>query len=279
MNKLANSTVIRNLKLFNSISSKISNNHLRYSTINNLNCQTVLKKNTNLTYNDKFNYHVSSFYLNAAADAEAVKEKKVGPTEKHEFLAETKQLLNIVAKSLYSEKEVFVRELISNASDAIEKLKYEQLTSTSGQTPNEHQIPFEIQINANDITNTLTIQDTGMGMTRDELIKNLGTIAHSGSKHFLEKLAKDSSASSANNIIGQFGVGFYSAFMVADKVQVFSQSAKSGEKGFEWVSTGDGSYEISECEGVQRGTKIVLHLKPDCSEFSKELNIKSIIID
>jgi TNF receptor-associated protein 1 len=112
-------------------------------------------------------------------------------------------------------------------------------------------------------------------MTKNELIKNLGTIAHSGSKSFLEKLSKESTSANPSNIIGQFGVGFYSAFMVADKVQVFSQSAKSGEKGFEWSSTGDGSYEICEIEGLSRGTKIVLHLKNDCSEFSKEQNIKS----
>jgi TNF receptor-associated protein 1 len=111
-------------------------------------------------------------------------------------------------------------------------------------------------------------------MTRQELIKNLGTIAHSGSKAFLEKL-KDKGSSNSNNIIGQFGVGFYSAFMVADKVQVFTQSYKPDEKAIEWSSSGDGTYEISEAEGVQRGTKIVLHLKDDCSEFSKEDNIKS----
>lgn len=162
-------------------------------------------------------------------------EKIVGTPVKYEFLAETKQLLNIVAKSLYSEKEVFVRELISNSSDAIEKLKYIQLTSTSSVAAGE-QIPFEIQIVANDMTNTLTIQDTGVGMSKNELVKNLGTIAHSGSKAFLDKL-KDNS-SNPNNIIGQFGVGFYSAFMVAEKVQVFSKSYNPEEKGFEWSSIG-----------------------------------------
>lgn len=202
-------------------------------------------------------------------------EKTVGTAQKYEFLAETKQLLNIVAKSLYSEKEVFIRELISNASDAIEKLKYDQLSSAQAASSTDTQIPYEIQINANDITQTLIIQDTGVGMTKEELIKNLGTIAHSGSKAFLEKLKEANS--SPSNIIGQFGVGFYSAFMVADRVQVFSQSSKPGEKAFEWVSTGDGSYEISEAEGVQRGTKIILHLKPDCAEFSKEENIRNIV--
>lgn len=203
-------------------------------------------------------------------------EKTVGSPEKFDFLAETKQLLNIVAKSLYSEKEVFIRELVSNSSDALEKLKYAQLTSEST-TASKDQLPFEIHITANDITNTLTIRDTGIGMTKADLIQNLGTIAHSGSKAFLEKLSQEGSSTNSKNIIGQFGVGFYSAFMVADKVQVFSKSFNPEEKAYEWNSTGDGSYEITEAEGVERGTKIVLHLKNDCSEFSKEENIKKII--
>lgn len=161
-------------------------------------------------------------------------ERVVGKSEKYEFLAETKQLLNIVAKSLYSDKEVFVRELISNASDAIEKLKYAQLTSNQNI---DSQIPYEIQINANDLNNTLTIQDTGVGMTKDELVKFLGTIAHSGSKAFIENLSKNSD-NGQNSIIGQFGVGFYSAFMVADRVQVFSKSYKENEPSFEWSSSG-----------------------------------------
>lgn len=161
-------------------------------------------------------------------------ERAVGKSEKYEFLAETKQLLNIVAKSLYSDKEVFVRELISNASDAIEKLKYAQLTSNQEV---DSQIPFEIQISANDMNNTLTIQDTGVGMTKDELVKFLGTIAHSGSKAFIENLSK-TAENGQNSIIGQFGVGFYSAFMVADKVQVFSKSYKEAEQAFEWSSSG-----------------------------------------
>ncbi|CAF0717780.1 unnamed protein product [Brachionus calyciflorus] len=201
-------------------------------------------------------------------------EKAVGKSEKYDFLAETKQLLNIVAKSLYSDKEVFVRELISNASDAIEKLKYAQLTNNQGV---DNQIPYEIQINANDMNNTLTIQDTGVGMSKEELIKFLGTIAHSGSKQFIENLSKNNNGNNQNSIIGQFGVGFYSAFMVADKVQVFSKSYKDDEKAFEWSSSGDGSYEISEADGVTRGTKIILHLKDDCSEFSKEDVIRKIV--
>lgn len=117
----------------------------------------------------------------SSAKSSPAPEKVVGDSTKYEFLAETRQLLNIVAKSLYSEKEVFVRELISNSSDAIEKLKYIQLSSNAQQT-DANQVPYEIQIVANDMNNTLTIQDTGVGMGKEELIKNLGTIAHSGSK-------------------------------------------------------------------------------------------------
>jgi hypothetical protein len=128
--------------------------------------------------------HSSGIRLEKAATSSS--EKVVGNSVKYDFMAETKQLLNIVAKSLYSEKEVFVRELISNASDAIEKLKYIQLTSnispSTGGDSSNNQIPFEIQLIANDMNNTLTIQDTGVGMAKEELIKNLGTIAHSGSK-------------------------------------------------------------------------------------------------
>lgn len=160
-------------------------------------------------------------------------EKSVGSRQKYEFQAETKELLNIVAKSLYSEKEVFVRELISNASDALEKLKYEQLTSNVA----DNEIPYEISIDANDVINTLTIQDTGLGMNKEEIMKYLGTIAHSGSKAFINNLKADGTKQT-NNVIGQFGVGFYSAFMVADRVQVFTQSHKEGEKAYEWNSTG-----------------------------------------
>lgn len=215
-------------------------------------------------------------------------EKRVeGTTEKHEFLAETKQLLNIVAHSLYSEKEVFIRELISNASDAIEKLKYAQL-SAADTLSKEAEIggaqQLKIDINANDIANTLTIADTGFGMTKAELVENLGTIAHSGSKKFLEKLKESSGAGGgakggADGIIGQFGVGFYSAFMVADRVEVFSRSAQAGSKAYVWSSTGDGAYEICEVESPspETGTKIVMHLKPECAEFSKEATIKTVV--
>ena len=156
-------------------------------------------------------------------------------TEKYEFIAETKQLLNIVAKSLYSDKEIFIRELISNSSDALEKLRYMQLneqTENSGDLAIKDR-PFEIRISINEFQKTLILQDSGIGMTKAELIQNLGTIAHSGSKAFLEKLAKGQNQDS-KNIIGQFGVGFYSAFMVSDNVEVVTKSYKPNEKAYRW---------------------------------------------
>ncbi|XP_015595087.1 heat shock protein 75 kDa, mitochondrial [Cephus cinctus] len=203
-------------------------------------------------------------------------EKPTGEAAKHEFQSETRMLLEIVAKSLYSEKEVFVRELISNASDALEKLRYlrlsENLSSDSGADRS-----LEIHIATDKQNRILTIQDTGIGMTREELVSNLGTIARSGSKAFLEQLKEKQKAGDPSNIIGQFGVGFYSAFMVADKVEVFTKSYHKDAEELRWASDGSGTYEISNAEGVQSGTKIVMHLKPDCREFSDETVINDII--
>ncbi|XP_016118332.1 heat shock protein 75 kDa, mitochondrial-like, partial [Sinocyclocheilus grahami] len=153
-----------------------------------------------------------------------------GSYSKHEFQAETKKLLDIVARSLYSEKEVFIRELISNSSDALEKLRHKMITA-GGDTA-----PMEIHLQTDAAKGTFTIQDTGVGMNNEELVANLGTIARSGSKAFLDALQNQAEASSS--IIGQFGVGFYSAFMVADKVDVYSQSAEPGSPGYKWSSDG-----------------------------------------
>uniref|UniRef100_A0AAZ3NNQ2 Heat shock protein 75 kDa, mitochondrial n=1 Tax=Oncorhynchus tshawytscha TaxID=74940 RepID=A0AAZ3NNQ2_ONCTS len=185
-----------------------------------------------------------------------------GTFSKHEFQAETKKLLDIVARSLYSEKEVFIRELISNGSDALEKLRHKLITG-GGDTA-----PMEIHLQTDQAKGTFTIQDTGVGMNQEELVANLGTIARSGSKAFLESLQSQAEASSS--IIGQFGVGFYSAFMVADRVDVYSQSAEPSSPGYKWSSDGSGVFEIAEASGVRPGTKIVLHLKDDCKEFSAE---------
>ncbi|XP_064609225.1 LOW QUALITY PROTEIN: heat shock protein 75 kDa, mitochondrial-like [Liolophura sinensis] len=194
------------------------------------------------------------------------------PSDEREFQAETRQLLDIVARSLYSEKEVFIRELISNSSDALEKLRYLQLT---GSEVTEADTPLEIHIATNEEKKTFTVQDTGVGMTKEELIENLGTIARSGSKAFVEQLTEKSDIGS--NLIGQFGVGFYSSFMVGQKVEVFTRSHKPDATGFKWTSDGTGKYEVSEAEGVQRGTKIVIHLKGDCYDYAKEELVKGIV--
>lgn len=202
-------------------------------------------------------------------------EKGKGSADRHEFHAETRMLLDIVAKSLYSDKEVFVRELISNASDALEKLRYLRLTAETGAEADARLL--EIHIATDKQNRILTIQDTGVGMTKEELISNLGTIARSGSKAFLEQL-KTNAKADTSSIIGQFGVGFYSSFMVAEKVEVFTKSSQAEDsQGYRWVSDGSGTYEVEEAEGVQPGTKIVLHLKQDCREFSDEDTISGII--
>ncbi|NP_001006175.2 heat shock protein 75 kDa, mitochondrial [Gallus gallus] len=192
-----------------------------------------------------------------------------GAASKHEFQAETKKLLDIVARSLYSEKEVFIRELISNGSDALEKLRH-RLMAEGKALPE-----MEIHLQTDSGKGTITIQDTGIGMTQEELVSNLGTIARSGSKAFLDALQSQAEASS--KIIGQFGVGFYSAFMVADKVEVFSQSAEPGSLGYHWSSDGSGMFEIAEASGVRTGTKIIIHLKEDCKEFANEDRVKEVV--
>uniref|UniRef100_A0A7N6F8W5 Heat shock protein 75 kDa, mitochondrial n=1 Tax=Anabas testudineus TaxID=64144 RepID=A0A7N6F8W5_ANATE len=199
------------------------------------------------------------------SDTESVQ----GNLSKHEFQAETKKLLDIVARSLYSEKEVFIRELISNGSDALEKLRHKLITA-GGETA-----PMEIHLQTDAAKGTFTIQDTGVGMNQEELVANLGTIARSGSKAFLDALQNQAEASST--IIGQFGVGFYSAFMVSDCVDVYSRSAEPGAPGYKWSSDGSGVFEIAEASGVQQGTKIVLHLKNECKEFSSEDRVKEVI--
>lgn len=192
--------------------------------------------------------------------------------EKFEFQAEIKQLLDIVIHSLYTEKEIFVRELVSNASDALEKLRHTQLTE---KTVHDDQLPLEINVTTDEKAKQITIQDYGIGMSRAELIRNLGTIAHSGSKAFLKALGEGGAKNS--NLIGQFGVGFYSAFMAAKSVRVHSHSWQPGEPGHVWTSDGSGSYAIEESAGEQRGAKIVLELKEECAEFAEEWRLKEIL--
>ncbi|HEY0456837.1 MAG TPA: molecular chaperone HtpG, partial [Verrucomicrobiae bacterium] len=192
--------------------------------------------------------------------------------EKHHFQAEIQQLLDIVIHSLYTDKEIFVRELISNAADACEKLRF---TQASGQPLFQPEISPGISISADEKENTITFTDTGCGMTHGELVENLGTIAHSGTKAFLKQLAEEQRPDA--KLIGQFGVGFYSAFMVARKVTVLTRSLLPDEQGWNWTSEGTGGYEIEPAPDLPRGTKITLELKEDAKNFTKEFELQRII--
>lgn len=175
--------------------------------------------------------------------------------ETREFQAESKELLQLMINSIYSNKEIFLRELISNASDAIDKYKYLELTS-EGKFPGKN---YEIWIEPNKAERTLTITDNGIGMSKEELIQNLGTIAHSGSKEFLNKI-KEAKEKNDLDIIGQFGVGFYSAFMVADNIEVHTKSVNENS-GYVFTSNGESTYSIDEEDIKDSGTRIVLHLR------------------
>ncbi len=190
------------------------------------------------------------------------------------FQAETKELLNLMVHSIYTHKEIFLRELISNASDATDKLKFKALTDTHILDSSEE---LCITITPNEELRTLTITDHGIGMTFEEVVENIGTIAKSGSKAFLSSL-EEAKKNNDLNIIGQFGVGFYSAFMVADKIILETKSPYS-DKGVRWTSTGEGSYEIEEIDKAERGTSITLYLKDndEDKEFLNEYKIKGLI--
>ena len=189
------------------------------------------------------------------------------------FKAETKELLNLMIHSIYTNKEIFLRELISNANDAIDKLKFQSLTNNQLLKDDDK---FKIEIIVDKDNRTLTIKDNGIGMTYDEVDENIGTIAKSGSKLFKEQL--EAAKKADVDIIGQFGVGFYSAFIVADKITLETRSPYS-ENGVRWVSSGDGNYEIEEISKENRGTEITLHLKDgeEYSEFLEEWKIKELV--
>lgn len=193
-------------------------------------------------------------------------------TEKHEFQAEIAQLLEIVIHSLYTDKEIFVRELISNAADANEKLQF--LQQTAENEIFEPEVAPSIRVTTDDKARTITIEDTGVGMSQQELVENLGTIAHSGSKAFLEQIRKHKSDA---HLIGQFGVGFYSAFMVATQVTVYTRSYRTDQQGWVWKSDGKTGYEIEPAGNLPRGTRIVLQLSEAESEFAREFRIEQII--
>ena len=194
-------------------------------------------------------------------------------TEKHHFQAEIQQLLDIVIHSLYTDKEIFVRELISNAADACEKLRFLQSSGTEIHQP---EVAPEIHIQTDDKLGLITISDSGIGMTHADLVQNLGTIAHSGTKAFLSQLAEQNKKADAQ-LIGKFGVGFYSAFMAAGKVSVHSRAYLPQEQGWVWTSEGANGYEIEQAQDLPRGTRIVLTLKDDAKAFSEESKLEGII--
>src|SRR5262245_33687534 len=178
--------------------------------------------------------------------------------QEYQFQAETKQLLDLMIHSLYTNKEIFLRELISNASDALDRLRFEALTNPTLLNGKER---YEIRLEYDKDQRTLTISDTGVGMSREEVITNIGTIAKSGTRELREKLKEGRSDQSLAEFIGQFGVGFYSSFMVADKVTLVTRRA-GDEAATLWESTGDGTYKLAEAERPSHGTAITLRLKP-----------------
>ncbi|MBU4525734.1 MAG: molecular chaperone HtpG [Desulfomicrobium sp.] len=193
--------------------------------------------------------------------------------QQFEFKTEIKQLLDIITHSIYTSREIFLRELVSNASDALDKLRFEQSRSTEIASPD---LDLQISITTDEEKRQLVIADTGIGMTMDELVENIGTIAHSGSAEFIRQAMADQANSS--NIIGRFGVGFYSVFMVADKVTIRTRSLKPDSKAVEWNSDGLGTYTVVELEeDLPRGTTVTLELKEDGKEFAEKNRITSII--
>ncbi|MBY6191922.1 molecular chaperone HtpG [Microbulbifer agarilyticus] len=193
--------------------------------------------------------------------------------ESHGFQTEAKQLLHLMIHSLYSNKEIFLRELVSNASDAADKLRFEALSTPSllAEDPD-----LRIRIEFDKDAGTLTISDNGIGMSRDEVIENLGTIARSGTANFMQNLTGDQKKDA--HLIGQFGVGFYSAFIVADKVDVFTRRAGAdASQGVHWECSGEAEYSVENVEWPDRGTRVVLHLKDDAKEFADGWRLRSII--
>ena len=199
-------------------------------------------------------------------------ETKTQGQQTMEFQAEVKELLNIVINSLYTDREIFLRELISNATDALEKFRYLSITDKEVA---DADLPLEITIEVDEQNKTVTVADTGVGMTQDELVENLGTIAHSGSRSFFRQMAE--SERKDLNLIGQFGVGFYAAFMAAKQVRVLTRSYRPEAQGVEWISDGMGGYTVIPAQGLQRGTKIIMELKENADEFASPVTVKQII--
>lgn len=195
------------------------------------------------------------------------------PKQTLSFQTEVKQLLQLMIHSLYSNREIFLRELISNASDAIDKLRFSAVTNSA---LNENDTDLKIRVSVDKTAGTITIVDNGIGMSRDEVIANIGTIAKSGTKEFFAKLTGDQQKDAS--LIGQFGVGFYSAFIVSDKVTLITRLAGApASDGVRWESSGDGEFTLESIEKTSRGTEVTLHLKEDAKEFLDDWRVKSII--
>ena len=191
----------------------------------------------------------------------------------YKFKAEVSQLLDILTHSLYTHRDVFIRELISNAADALDKIRLKEVLGEDIADPD---LPLEIRIDLNKDKKTFTISDTGIGMTRDELIKNIGTIARSGTSDFLKALSDDSQGDVT--LIGKFGIGFYSVFMAGSSVEITSKSANPDEMAHRWISDGRGSFQITLAEeSVKRGTTIKVYLREDATEFADDITVRSVI--
>lgn len=216
----------------------------------------------------------SSVAENEFKKKEAEIQEKIQDGAGFEFTAEIQKLLDILVNSLYSHKEIFLRELVSNAADALDKVRFRMLTEKNLR---DQELPLEIRIEANKDENMLIISDTGIGMSKEELIENIGTIAHSGSMSFLKHIAENQDKKADINLIGKFGVGFYSVFMVARQVDIITLSAYPDKEAYLWSSQGDGKYKIAPIQKEKRGTEIRIHLKEGESQFLEENRIKTII--
>ena len=197
----------------------------------------------------------------------------MGKSKTKSFQTETKQLLQLMIHSLYSNKEIFLRELISNASDALDKLRFKSISSSKLASLSDD---LKIKVIVDEENKTLTISDNGIGMSEEEIIENIGTIARSGTAEFLGKLTGDKKKDS--NLIGQFGVGFYSVFMIAEKVQVLSKSAqKKSSQPILWESSGEDKYKLTEVEKKSHGTDIIIYLSKENHDFANKQRISFLV--
>jgi molecular chaperone HtpG len=189
------------------------------------------------------------------------------------FQAEVKQLLHLMVHSLYGNKEIFLRELVSNASDAADRLRFEAITDAA-LFENDHDVRIRVGVDA--AARTFTVSDNGIGMSRPEVIEQIGTIARSGTREFFQQLAADRAKDA--NLIGQFGVGFYSAFIVAERVTLLTRRAgAAADHGVKWESTGEGKYTVETIEKATRGTDVILHLRPDEDELLSGWRLRDIL--